>query len=160
MSENLSDNPFLGLFSTVNDALLFSQLPASAVEKKPETNVVVSDEVKDLAARVFGLALTRENDPKESLVFIDSDSLEHAVFERILLANANDELVKSKKNPNVDSHVVQNEVISYLFEAFGRLQLYRKNEESERARKIIFRNASTALQETELFEGQEVKKMF
>ncbi|TGZ32812.1 Ubiquitin conjugation factor E4 A [Temnothorax longispinosus] len=173
MCNNIRGNPFAGLFSTDNDAVSFSSEhravgdgaddascaerrssgaskdePGIPVENATET-ADLDDKVDRLMAHVFGLTLRRAQD---SLVFVDADSIEHAVFERLMLPDP------KPKARDVDSHVVQTQVITYLYECYCRLKRYRTNGVEDTVRnacQIVLRNANTALQEPDLFQYQE-----
>jgi len=173
MCDNIQGNPFAGLFSTDNDAVSFSsqqhaiddeanganymERSSDAIKDKPENateSTNFDDKINRLMAHVFGLTLRRDNRAQESLVFIDADSIEHAVFERLMLPNP------EPKTQNIDSHVVQTQVITYLYECYCRLKHYRIDSDFEdtvrNACQIILRNTNTALQEPDLFPYQEV----
>lgn len=174
MCENLRGNPFAGLFFTDNDAVSFSsqhraksieandanyaKRSSDAIEDKPENTTELAnfdDQVDDqLMARVFGITLHQDNDAQGSLVFIDADSIEHAVFERLMLPDP------KPRAQDVDSHVVQMQVITYLYECYCRLKHYRIDDDCEdtvrNACQIVLQNANTALQEPALFQSQEV----
>lgn len=175
MCDNIRSNPFAGLFSTDNDAVSFSSQQhaigdeangASYAERSSDTikdkseNATeltdLDDKVDQLMAHVFGLTLRQDSDSRTqgSLVFVDADSMEHAVFERLMLLD-----LKSETH-NVDSHIVQTQVITYLYECYCRLKHYRINggfEDTVRnACQIVLQNANTALQEPDLFQYQEV----
>ncbi|CAL1687598.1 unnamed protein product [Lasius platythorax] len=179
MCDNIKGNPFAGLFSTDNDAVSFSSQHQTTVDKSSNTNYAdqLSDMIKDksenetesiifdgkvnqLMAHVFGLTLCRDSDSpaKKSLVFIETDSIEHAVFERLMLSDP-----KSKVQ-DADGHVVQTQVIIYLYECYHRLKHYPINSNLEEtirnACQIVLRNANTALQEPDLFQYQEVHSQF
>lgn len=175
MCDNIKGNPFAGLFSTDNDAVSFSSQHQTTVDKSSNTNyadqlsdmikdksenetesIIFDDKVNQLMAHVFGLTLCRNSDSlaKRSLVFIDTDSIEHAVFERLMLSDP-----KSKVQ-DADGHVVQTQVIIYLYECYHRLKHYSINSNLEEAIRnacqIVLRNTNTALQEPDLFQYQEV----
>ncbi|KMQ85520.1 ubiquitin conjugation factor e4 a [Lasius niger] len=123
-------------------------------------SIIFDDKVNQLMAHVFGLTLCRDSDSpaKRSLVFIETDSIEHAVFERLMLSDP-----KSKVQ-DADGHVVQTQVIIYLYECYHRLKHYPINSNLEEtirnACQIVLRNANTALQEPDLFQYQEVHSQF
>lgn len=175
MCDNIRSNPFAGLFSTDNDAVSFSsqnhaigdeandtnyaERSPEAIKDKPENateSASFDDKVNQLIAHVFGLTLRRDSDDpaQRSLVFVDADSIEHAVFERLMLPNP------KLKTQDVDSHVVQTQAITYLYECYCRLKRYRVNDGLEdtirNACQIVLRNVNTALQEPDLFPYQEV----
>ncbi|KAG7211137.1 hypothetical protein KM043_010462 [Ampulex compressa] len=188
MSDNIKENPFIGLFSTVNDAVSFSsQQPVVDEDRDDDRAVSPSDKLErdvararspsskaeredgqldDLLENVFGLTLhDRSNVPKE-LVFIDTDSIEHAIFERLMLSDPRSKLVSAKgsKSTSCEEHTVEGRPVRYLFESYRRLQLYPArlsfSDTINDVRKIILRNVGTALQEPDLFQGQEVYEQF
>jgi len=177
MCDNIRGNPFAGLFSTDNDAVSFSsqhtigneandanyvEQSLDAIKDKPENakSTNFDDKVDQLVAHVFGLTLRRDNNScaQSSLVYIDADSIEHAVFERLMLPNP------KPKTQDVDSHVVETQVITYLYECYCRLKHYQINSDLEKivrnACQIVLQNANTALQEPDLFQYQEVLYFF
>lgn len=185
MCDNVKGNPFAGLFSTVNDAVSFSS-QHQAIDNETSNHVKQStdtitdksyhmtesemldakEQVDKLMRGVFGLVLcSNEKSPLQgSLVFIDTDSIEHAVFERLMLPDPKSKLTSTgdlSKCPS-DSHVVQTQVIYYLYESYYRLKHYPINDTLldtiEEACQIVLRNANTALQEPDLFQNQQVYK--
>ncbi|XP_012529354.2 ubiquitin conjugation factor E4 A [Monomorium pharaonis] len=178
MCENLKGNPFAGLFSTDNDAVSFLQHHAKSVEAndanyaKQSSDAIEdnglsekvaepanSDQVDDqLMARVFGITLREDSDAQGSLVFIDSDSIEHAVFERLMLPDP-----KPAKARDIDNHVVETQVITYLYECYCRLKHYQIDGCEDNVRnacQIVLQNVNTVLQEPALFQSQEVYSQF
>lgn len=182
MCDNISSNPFAGLFSTDNDAVSFSS-QHHAINDESNTNYVeqsldtikdksenmtesksLNDKIDELVAHVFGLTLSRDsnNTAQRCLVFIDADSIEHAVFERLMLQNPEPECMYDNTSvQEIDNHAVQTQVITYLYECYYRLKHYQTNDSLEdtvrNAFQIVLRNAQTALQEPNLFEDQEVE---
>lgn len=168
MCDNIRGNPFAGLFSTDNDAVSFSsqhhavgdeasdanyaKRSSDAIGEEPQNVADPDDKVGRLMARVFGLTLRR--DGARSLVFVDTDSMEHAVFERLMLPDPKPEA------RDVEDHVVQTRVITYLYECYYRLKHHQINDGFSdivrNACQIVLRNANTALQEPDLFQFQEV----
>lgn len=195
MCDKINSNPFAALFSpTINDTATFSA-PAEEVVNKPinesinieeesvqqiqkekenaktAVNLDESDKnerLDELIADVFGITLHHEKrkKPTRQLVFIDTDSVEHAIFDRLLLTKPESMLISKEntKGQDLDSHVVQSEIVPYLFESYCRLQRYRVSDGSydtvENIRKIIMRDISTALQEPAVFVDQEVCTKF
>ena len=113
-----------------------------------------------MLATVFGLTLSADN-VNQTLVYVESESIEHAVFERLMMEDPESKLVRpsSKKNLNVDSHFVQKDVICYLFESYRRILQWDNASEVDSVKKIVLRNVVTTLQEPKLFEDQEVNKI-
>lgn len=189
MCDNVKGNPFAGLFLSVNDAVSFSQHQADSdetgnanyVEQSSEVindescneisssateskTLHVKDKIDQLMADVFGLALRSDtnNVVQRALIFVDTDSIEHAVFERLMLPNPLAKMTYnqySSKAPS-DSHIIQVQVISYLYESYHRLKQYHVKSGLEDIIKdscqIVLRNVNTALQEPDLFQNQEV----
>lgn len=186
----MNSNPFAGLFSTINDAATFS--PQSEVVIKTNENTDIEEEnfneqteeesskdefnlensdkddrLNELIADVFGITLNNEKrkKPTRQLVYIDTDSVEHAIFERLLLEKPESRLISKEntKGQDLDNHVIQTEIVPYLFESYCRLQRYRDSDGSyesvENIRNIIMRDISTALQEPDLFVNQEVSNI-
>lgn len=169
----MSSNPFAGLFTNVNDAVSFATQDQDETEAEAKPIVEVPDKPKeplttdDLLAEVFGITIHNEKKGKVSrqLLFIESDSIDQAIFERLLLTEPQSKLLtKGTKVQCMDKHVVSTDIFIYLFDSYCRLQKFRiKNidaEVVENVQQIIIRNASTALQEPSLFGGQKVSKEF
>lgn len=179
MCDNIKGNPFAGLFSTDNDAVSFSSQHQTISDKRSNTNYAgeLSDTIKDksknetesrildgkvdqLMAHVFGITLRRDSNSRAqgSLVFIDADSIEHAVFERLMLPDPKSEV------QDADGHIVQTQVITYLYECYCRLKHYQINSDLEHtisdACQVVLRNANTALQEPDLFQYQKIHSQF
>lgn len=192
MCDNVNNNPFAGLFSTTNDAASFSSQNQVIVNETNEhNNAVRPTEKKDNDARessdfrdtggsdseidqlledVFGIALsTREVNEtlKRRLVLVNVDSVEQAVFERLMLPEPELKLIPDDK-PGLapcDSHALEKQAIPYLFESFRRLQRYQSRREfsnvsADEIRQIILQNVATALREPELYEEQEIHSQF
>lgn len=189
MCDNISSNPFAGLFTTINDAASFSTQTQVVVNESDESTNIQEvsaqqilaqetssnatansneserdEQLDELIADVFGITLhhDKRKKPTRQLVFINTDSIEHAIFDRLLMTQPETMLISKEntKGQDLDSHVIQTEIVTYLFESHCRLQRYRVGDGSyetvENIRKIIMRDVSTALQEPELFAEQEV----
>lgn len=137
MGENKS-NPFAALFGSVNQAEQVIQ--PSAAEVKKEDNFTIKLESNEplecLAREVF--FITCQSASKSPLVFLedvasalgpeaklDITLLGEALFERLLL-NQPENYVRPK-GIRVPSHVIEEKVITYLFESWRRLQNCNKN---------------------------------
>lgn len=123
---------------------------------------------------IFGFSLNKNTD--RQLIFlseladgnpnqevIDVELLEQALFERLLLEQPSESVVNVPENGVMDSHVVQTDGISYLFECYRRINKVlsiKKNEELKEElvemRNLIIRNVSTALKQPELYETQDL----
>jgi ubiquitin conjugation factor E4 A len=142
-------------------------------------------EVNQLVEDVFRLTLndhshTSTNDIRNDLVFleelasavapqdwIDIETLEQALFERLLLEDPGKHVicrnVCGKEGSSTNIHATQKETITYLFECYRRLVSMKSGPESNGRNKIIsqmlslvLRNAATALKQPELFESQDL----
>ncbi|EFN65888.1 Ubiquitin conjugation factor E4 A [Camponotus floridanus] len=183
MCDNIKGNPFAGLFSTDNDAVSFSSQHQTIANENGNTNytnelldtinnksenetesTIFDDKVNQFMAHVFGLTLCQNSNSHAhgSLVFIDTDSIEHAVFERLMLSDPKSAVRDIVQG--ADSHILETQVITYLYECYCRLKHYQVNSDLEQimrnACQIILRNVNTALQEPDLFQYQEVHSQF
>ncbi|XP_076302287.1 ubiquitin conjugation factor E4 A-like, partial [Lasioglossum baleicum] len=189
MCDNVNNNPFAGLFSTINDAVSFSSQNQAIINESNRVNFVaqfeekhvddvtetinfqdskdfrIDNQVNRLLGDILGITLhgTEVNEhQKRRLVFIDVDSIEQAVFERLMLSDIESKLIPTENSQEIltDSHTTEKQVIPYLFESYCRLQQYKNKEEFShilsKISQIILQNASVALQEPELFEEQEI----
>lgn len=171
MSNNVNSNPFAGLFSTVNDAVSFSSQHQILLDesRSSEKDSNISEEglkeqqLQKFIADVFCITLQERIKFKHDkpLVYIETDSIEHAVFERLMLSDPVSKLVNgASKDDIIDQHIIEPSIIIYLFDSYCRLQAYERDNELvdsvAELRRIIFRNVGTALQEPDFYEDQEV----
>lgn len=90
---------------------------------------------------------------------IDLETLEQALFERLLLPNIESNVIP-KSCKVYKEHVIQKQIFPYLFSSIQNLQNYDQVKTDyvrkgiQRMRELIFRNAVTALKQPALFEGQ------
>ncbi|XP_076764676.1 ubiquitination factor E4A [Xylocopa sonorina] len=194
MCDNVNNNPFAGLFSTLNDAVSFCSQNQAIIngsnrvgyiaqpEDKNADNVVVTTKFQDsqnakvdcqvnrLLGDIFGITLyeTEANEPqKRRLVLVDVDTIEQAVFERLMLSDLESKLVPTVTNSqqiHIDPHTTEKILIPYLFESYCRVQHYENKVQFSdilsKISQIILQNASVALQEPGLFEEQEIHNQF
>ncbi|XP_033329559.2 ubiquitination factor E4A [Megalopta genalis] len=193
MCDNVDNNPFAGLFSTINDAVSFSSQNQTIIKENNEIdyvtkleNINVHDRTKitnvegskgsqddvvvnHLFADVFGITLHATGTDvhkNQKLVFIDVDSIEQAVFERLMLPDPESKIVSFKDSQEIsdDSHALEKQAICYLFQSYCRLQRYQNEEELgdvvHKMQQVILQNAGVALQEPDLFQGQEIHNQF
>lgn len=189
MCDNVKSNPFAGLFSSVNDAVSFSsQRQAIGDESGDDVGYAersssgANDEdashdgatergrardakVEKLMQDVFGITFRLEHARDKVVVFVHTDSIEHAVFERLMLPNPVAKTMCNRYDTTVDNHVIQRQVIPYLYESYRRLRHYSEKtngdlqdirETVKDACQVVLRNANTALQEPDLFPSQKV----
>lgn len=189
MCDNVNNNPFAGLFSTINDAVSFSSQSQAIINENNRVSYVaqlgdknvdnitgiknlqdskdsrINNQVNRLLGDVLGITLHEigaNEHQKRRLVLVNVDSIEQAVFERLMLSDLESKLVPIDNSQQVlsDPHTTEKQVIPYLFESYCRLQLYQNKPELSdvlcKISRVILQNASVALQEPELFEEQEV----
>lgn len=193
MCDNVNNNPFAGLFSTINDAVSFSSQSqaiinesnkVSYVEQLEDKNVDNITEIKNLQGSkdsridnqvnrllgdILGITLYEigaNEHQNRRLVLLNVDSIERAVFDRLMLPDLESKLVPIDNSQQFlnDPHTTEKQVIPYLFESYCRLQLYQNKPELSdvlcKISQIILQNASIVLQEPELFEEQEIYNQF
>ncbi|XP_014600806.1 PREDICTED: ubiquitin conjugation factor E4 A [Polistes canadensis] len=186
MSDHVNYNPFAGLFSTIDDAVLYSIQASEASNGKNEKQCIeenhdkdkelLTNEVSDeyqvklrkakLMADVFGLILNSNEIIKihKDLVSVAADSIEDAIFERIVMPSPKINLIQNEHSNSFDSHVVETQVIFYLYESFRRLKNYEDNKELfdyiDNLKLIVLRHVGIALQEPNLFDDQDVYYQF
>lgn len=93
---------------------------------------------------------------------IDIETLEQALFERLMLTNITEfVLPKSSKPPYID-YVVQNKAIFYLNTAYERLKKYNASKDKfvinivENMKSLILRNVCTAMEQPDIFQDQVI----
>lgn len=193
MCDNVNNNPFAGLFSTINDAVSFSSQNQTIINESNRVNYIAQledknvDDTKEitnfqdskdfrndsqvnrLLGDIFGITLhiiESNEQQKRKLVFVNVDSIEQAVFERLMLSDLESKLVPVGNSQDTvnDSHTLEKLVMYYLFESYCRLQRYKNKIECsdiiQKIRQVILQNAAVALQEPKLFEEQEVNKLY
>lgn len=193
MCDNVNNNPFAGLFSTINDAVSFSSQSQAIINENNRVSYVaqlgdknvdnitgiknlqgskdsrIDNQVNRLLGDVLGITLHEieaNEHQKRRLVLVNVDSIEQAVFERLMLSDLESKLVPIDNSQQVlsDPHTTEKQVIPYLFESYCRLQLYQNKPELSdvlcKISRVILQNASVALQEPELFEEQEIYNQF
>ncbi|XP_034174785.1 ubiquitination factor E4A isoform X1 [Osmia lignaria lignaria] len=193
MCDNVNNNPFAGLFSTINDAVSFSSQNQTIINESNRVNYIAQLEDKNvdntkeitnfqdskdfrndsqvnrLLGDIFGITLhiiKSNEEQKRKLVFVNVDSIEQAVFERLMLSDLESKLVPVGNSQDTvnDSHTLEKLVMYYLFESYCRLQRYQNKIECsdiiQKIRQVILQNAAVALQEPKLFEEQEIHNQF
>lgn len=179
-------NPFSALFSPPNeemtesmDETLSSENGSDITAENSHTEIA---KVDTMVRRVFSITINAEaiaakakrKDYPNQLVFleelsqsvspetrIDLDTLEQALFERLLLYDPA-ACILPKNGGAIDKNVVIQEVITYLFLAEQNLSFYCNSiDECEinvvkKMQQLILRNAVTALKQPELFEKQNL----
>ena len=99
--------------------------------------------------------------------WIDIETLEQALFERLLLEEPREHVGRNVYDgedlSRADTHATEKEVITYLFECHRRLHNMKAEDENSGRKQtlsqmlnLVLRNAATALKQPELFESQEL----
>lgn len=104
-------------------------------------------------------------DPQDTL---DVSNLEQALFERLLLDEPGNHVIRPTASQNlaVNHHVVETEVLTYLFECHKRLTDLKKFQAAHLVQKIVemdnlvIRNVATALTQPELYGSQHLHTQF
>ncbi|GLH02118.1 Ubiquitin conjugation factor E4 A [Gryllus bimaculatus] len=139
--------------------------------------VKCDSEIDEIVKRVFHLTLKNEPIPSCQLVYledlatalapedsIDINNLGQALFERLLLEDPSKHLVihPPQESSHLDGHVIQKNVITYLFECYKRLYERKSSAKNkdlpciDQGIGLIYQNAATALRQCELFENQSL----
>lgn len=151
MSDNLENNPFLGLFGSSNEAQTLTHQNDEEKSPPPETEVrsessstdtqeksenkLLEDKINSLIEEVFCITISRKVGSKP-LVFmeeasailapvekLDVSTLEQALFDRLLLEEpgSNVFLPAASSNIAVNHHIIEKECLTYLFECHKQL---------------------------------------
>lgn len=95
---------------------------------------------------------------------VELEFLEQAIFERTLLSNPKEYLLKTKQNISITSHTFENECIVYLFKCFIDLTLAKQEKRFPSISEDIYckifgfisTNVSTALKQPDLYSPQDI----
>ncbi|XP_045772732.1 ubiquitin conjugation factor E4 A [Maniola jurtina] len=172
-------NPFAGLLGvsglkTTNDEE-FNRSPISLDSKQSNEETQVQM-INQLVQNVFHFTINSnavDDHSDEQLVYleelaqamnpkvnIDLETLEQALFERLLLQDI-EQNVLPKTSKVFKEHVTQKQVFPYLFSSMENIQNYSQTNTQfirdalEKMNELILRNAVTALKQPALFEGQD-----
>lgn len=162
-------NPFQNLFGadnnpTVNDVV-------------ESTNVNVLDQsINDLIEHIFSITLNKSPQQNKQLIYMEDlaianettklmnmELLEQALFERLLLPKPEDFLIPNNVQNDETSNIASDKVITYLYRSFERLHNWksaRLQTECNQIEQLILRNASTAIKQPDLFEGQSLPEQW
>lgn len=165
------ENPFNTLFEKKVD-------PAPNVASPTSNNM--AHKVNALIEQVFYITINRAAQKNKQLVFMDDlaasnpstnqinvEMLEQALFERLLLPLPNEYLIPNHIQNDETALVAETRVLLYLYGAFERLSKWNcthndksLSEEYRVIEQLIFRNASTANKQPDLFEGQNLSEQW
>lgn len=178
-----NSNPFLSLLGTSEGTETPSDANKNSEQKAtrepPSSDVVLSEEIREIAEDVFFISLTKNNPSIKSgrvpyLVYLsdvapsvqdesytDVKILKIAIFERILLAEPSSHLIKLKKTDSPGySHVTETKCVLYLFECYkilkAKLQSGVYKKDVDQVVRFVVDNVITALRQPELFENQDI----
>lgn len=171
-------NPFYSLFGneTVTNASTQIVNPPSA----PDAINVMDKKINGIIEHVFSITINRTPQKNKQLVYMedlaavypDTDLLnmqllEQALFERLLLNNPRDYLIPNNTQNDETSDIAEDKVILYLYRSYERLSKWSQNpnnssmnKECETIKRLILRNASTALKQPELYENQTLSEQW
>lgn len=120
---------------------------------------------------IFGFTLNRYVMQNRPLVYLEDvnqalgtnklnlDTLEHALCERLFLSNPREHLINSDASTtNELSEITNHKVITYLFYCYHNVVNCTTIDDASKKRVVdlIMRNAITALQQPDLYDGQDV----
>lgn len=166
------NNPFVGLLNETDSKLNTSNGPnhLSTDADKLKLNNVFQDIFHfTINPNIFEgscdndkqlIYLEELADSLKPNVLIDIETLEQALFERLLLSEP-EAFVIPKTCKTYMEHVVQRQVFPYLFNAMQQLEKYEQYDAVQlkdiiaKIKELIFRNAVTALKQPALFDGQD-----
>lgn len=146
-------NPFAALLESNNSP----SEETSPDQKTPKVTTIIED--------IFGFTLNKNK--KQKLVYLEDisntfnnqdlnvDSLEHALFERVLLSNPQD-CIESLPNTLIKSDICETKVILYLFTCFKKALEVHEEVLVNNIKDLIMLNVITALKQPELYENQDL----
>ncbi|XP_045518341.1 ubiquitin conjugation factor E4 A [Pieris brassicae] len=176
MSQN--NNPFSELIGSKNNESSSGNSESNSVHKitskKSNENQCVQT-INNIVENVFHFTINADAADEKSgkqLVYleelaqvmnlscIDLETLEQALFERLLLGDIEKNVIP-KSSKIFKEHVVQKLVFPYLFNSMQNLQSYENINDDivrngiKKMKELIFRNAVTVLKQPALFEEQD-----
>ncbi|KAL3875775.1 hypothetical protein ACJMK2_033692 [Sinanodonta woodiana] len=132
--------------------------------------VTIDDECQSIGDRpTHCVFLSDLSETLEGQTWIDFDTLEQAVFERLLLEDPGSKVLKtmvSEQNPREASLAGEKEVFRYLFNSYQRCQNlltpHQTNVKGKlsKCQEVIILNAKTCLQQCDLYPTQNIHKQF
>lgn len=171
-------NPFATLLDANSATETSSQVESKNIPQ-PKTANVLNQKINDLIERIFLITINRTPRKNKQFVFMDDlaasnptttlmnvELLEQALFERLLLPKPDDFLIPNNVRNSDTDDVISSNVISYLYQSFERLNSWNHEndtsirDECQTIEQLILRNASTAIKQPELFEGQSLAEQW
>ena len=150
--------------SATKDANEEPEIDTQDESETPFTDATVTT----LLREAFGISLNPESKinkdgRREQFVLLEAETVEDAIFERLLLSDVSSRLHPKSDNSKglfCQEHTVDQNIISYLAESYAKLTIYEKKKGFEKSAtnlmRITLRNVGTVLQEPEVFPQQEV----
>lgn len=186
MSRDLKNNPFAQLFPNVDAARRYADQCENSAQKEPK--VIKMDDsassslstekplipaqyvnVNEKIEKIFAISLNKHSKNKVvylqdlatdlNKIWIDLDTLEQVLFERLLLEEPSTHLLNGKPD---SSHVVEKKVISYLNQCYWNIKSVTDSQPNcentvlNSMVNLILRNISTALKQPELYSEQDL----
>ncbi|XP_068207310.1 ubiquitin conjugation factor E4 A [Palaemon carinicauda] len=162
MSENLQNNPFAALFSSVKEAEVFMK---TTQPDKPEHQEITRDnnEAVTLLLEKLLLLTTREIPHKSVRVLLkdggplNEETFPLLLFDRLLLESPETCLIGSSHGDAASAEASRTQVIVYLNEIYRRCFAERDSPFScviEKVKHCVIENITTALEQSELYAGQ------
>lgn len=166
-------NPFSSLFDDKQ------QEQPKSTDTKSRVNIM-DQKVNALIEQVFYITINRTPPKNKQLVFMDElaasntdihlmtvEILEQALFERLLLPQPTEYLIPNNIQNDETPIVAETKVLLYLYGAYERLcqwNRYQNNcslaKEYDIIEQLIFRNASTANKQPDLFDCQNLSEQW
>lgn len=166
-------NPFSTLFEDKQQAT------APTADTKPAVNIM-AQKVNALIEQVFYITINRTPQKNKQLVFMDElaatnpsihlinvEALEQVLFERLLLPQPSEYLIPNNVQNDDTPIVSESRVLLYLYGAYERLCRWNRYqndnslvEEYAIIEQLIFRNASTANKQPDLFDCQNLSEQW
>lgn len=148
----------------------------SAATPKPDEPINALDQkINLLIEQTFMITVNKAPSKKRPMIFmediaevlpkpiLDTNILEQALFERILLSNPSDFLLPNDVKPDDHQDVTESRVLIYLHGAYIRNARSYNNqndtiikEASGKIRELIIRNVATAVKQPDLYDGQNL----
>lgn len=161
--------------ATPTTPAISSSTVAASAESKPIINIM-AQKINALIEQVFYITINHVPQKNKQLVFMDDlatsnpttqlmnvELLEQALFERLLLQCPSEYLIPNNIQNDDTIVVTESKVLLYLYGAYERLckwNQYQNDQslvqEHSLIENLIFRNASTANKQSELFDGQDL----
>lgn len=164
----MSSNPFAALLDSPDAIEIEENSSPDDVQSKTTFQNTNSDKFKTnfIIENIFYFTINKDNENNHLVLLedlsdnssepcIDLELLEQALFERILLENPQSCVIPKSKQVNSD--VYEKDVLLYLFKCYQRLKEYDCTKDIKMVcRGLIIRNVMLALQQQDLFQGQDI----